>query len=140
MTLPQIELKNDTISARGGNDIILDPSNGTLNLKGKVIVPAPLVDNNAATKLYVDQTATGLKVQPHVALATTIHDGDITLSGTQTIDGSGVVSDKRVLVKNQDDKDENGVYITNVGLWERANDFLPGTNISGYYVFVEGGN
>lgn len=52
-------------------------------------------------------------------LATT---GNITLSGLQTIDGSVTAADDRVLVKNQTDGRENGIYIASAGLWQRARD------------------
>lgn len=52
-------------------------------------------------------------------LATT---ADIALSGLQTIDGSVTVADDRVLVKDQTDARENGIYIASTGLWSRARD------------------
>jgi len=54
-----------------------------------------------------------------VRLATT---ANITLSGEQTIDGE-ITSDDRVLVKNQSDATENGIYVSSSGPWERATDF-----------------
>ena len=41
---------------------------------------------------------------------------NITLSGTQTIDGIAVVSDNRILVKNQTTASENGIYLVKAGL------------------------
>ncbi|MES0091002.1 hypothetical protein [Mesorhizobium sp. M0030] len=52
-------------------------------------------------------------------LATT---GNITLSGLQLIDGSVTAADDRVLVKDQTDGRENGIYIASSGLWQRARD------------------
>jgi len=48
---------------------------------------------------------------------------NITLSGTQTIDGIAVVADDRVLVKDQTTGSENGIYIASSTAWERAPDF-----------------
>lgn len=48
---------------------------------------------------------------------------NITLSGAQTIDSVSVVSDDRVLVKDQTDPRENGIYVASTGLWRRAKDF-----------------
>ena len=48
--------------------------------------------------------------------------GNITLSGTQTIDGVAVVANDRVLVKNQTTSSQNGVYIASSGAWSRSND------------------
>jgi len=54
-----------------------------------------------------------------VRVATT---ANITLSGTQTIDGIAVVSEDRVLVKNQDTGSENGIYLAKTTGWVRAKD------------------
>lgn len=48
---------------------------------------------------------------------------DITLSGEQTIDSIAAVADDRVLVKDQDDATENGIYTVATGSWSRAVDF-----------------
>ncbi|ESY02284.1 glycosyl hydrolase family 28-related protein [Mesorhizobium sp. LNJC405B00] len=52
-------------------------------------------------------------------LATT---ANIALSGLQTIDGSVTAANDRVLVKDQTDPRENGIYIASTGLWARARD------------------
>lgn len=54
-----------------------------------------------------------------VALATT---AAITLSGEQTIDGVAAVTGDRVLVKDQADQTENGIYVVDTGDWNRAAD------------------
>lgn len=48
---------------------------------------------------------------------------NITLSGEQTIDGVAVVTNDRVLVKDQTDGTENGIYIADTSTWQRAPDF-----------------
>ena len=47
---------------------------------------------------------------------------NITLSGTQTIDTISVSADDRVLVKNQTDASENGIYLCKSGSWVRTDD------------------
>lgn len=66
---------------------------------------------------------------------------NITLSGTQTIDGVAVVADDRVLVKNQTTGSENGIYLVAASTWERAVDF-DGTNDvkRGTLVYVHSGS
>lgn len=64
-----------------------------------------------------DDATISLKVP--VKVATT---ANITLSGAQTIDGVSVVANDRVLVKDQTDGTENGIYIAATGDWSRARD------------------
>lgn len=69
---------------------------------------------------------------------------NITLSGFQTIDGVTLTADdnnRRVLVKDQDDATENGVYIANSTLWLRAADFDGnGDFVKGTRLFVNEGS
>jgi uncharacterized cupin superfamily protein len=55
-----------------------------------------------------------------VRVATT---ASITLSGLQAIDGVTVAEDDRVLVKDQGDSEDNGVYAASTGAWSRTKDF-----------------
>lgn len=65
---------------------------------------------------------------------------NITLSGTQTIDGVAVVADDRVLVKDQTTASENGIYVASANAWERAIDFNGNTEVKkGTLVYVHSG-
>lgn len=65
---------------------------------------------------------------------------NITLSGTQTIDGVAVVADDRVLVKDQTTASENGIYVVSANAWERAIDFDGNTEVKkGTLVYVHSG-
>jgi len=55
-------------------------------------------------------------------------DGNITLSGTQTIDGVSVLVGDRVLVRRQSNQTQNGIYVVASGSWTRATDFDTGSN------------
>jgi phage-related tail fiber protein len=55
---------------------------------------------------------------------------NITLSGTQTIDGVSVSVDEIVLVKDQTDGRDNGAYVVKGGSWERTCSFSGGTLVS----------
>lgn len=66
---------------------------------------------------------------------------NIALTGTQTIDGVAVVAEDRVLVKDQTDASENGIYICKATGWQRARDF-DGTDdvVKGTRVYVHSGS
>tara|TARA_Y100001938_G_scaffold149211_1_gene235291 strand:- start:1562 stop:2932 length:1371 start_codon:yes stop_codon:yes gene_type:complete len=96
----------------------------------------PSSDNQLARKAYVDAVAQGLDTKDSVKAATT---ANITLSGTQTIDGVSILADDRVLVKNQSTGTENGIYVCAGGSWSRASDFASGTQEAGAYCWVEQG-
>ena len=99
----------------------------------------PTQDSDAATKQYVDLAVQGLDLKASTKVATT---GDITLSGAQTIDGVSVVAGDRVLVKDQTDASENGIYVAAAGAWARAADAdgnPDGEVTSGMFTFVEQG-
>lgn len=99
---------------------------------------SPTSDNDAATKAYVDAARLGLDVKESVRVATT---ANITLSGTQTIDGIVVVSGDRVLVKDQSTASQNGIYIVDSGSWTRASDANSDAKVTaGLFAFVSEGS
>lgn len=80
---------------------------------------------------YIDTDATGSGpggAEIPCRLATT---GNISLSigGMFTIDGTLTGVGDRVLVWNQTDPSENGIYIASTGPWQRADDFKDAKNI-----------
>ena len=110
-----------------------------MNSNNIVNVAEPTQSHHAATKAYVDAVKTGLDVKDSVKVATT---ANITLSNTQTIDGVAVTVGDRVLVKNQTDQTENGIYVVANGAWARSEDAdnTPANEVSGgMFTFVEEG-
>ncbi len=79
----------------------------------------PTAAQDAATKNYVDNLTTGVSWKASVRAATT---ANITLSGTQTVDGVALSAGDRVLVKNQSTSSANGIYVVAAGAWSRATD------------------
>lgn len=112
-----------------------DTMTGALVLSGD-----PTVALGAATKQYVDSVASGLNVHPAcitatlVSLSATYNNGTsgvgATLTGTGSlpvIGGYAAAINDRILVKDQIDQVENGIYVVTetVGNWvlTRADDF-----------------
>ena len=79
----------------------------------------------------------GLAIKAAVRAATT---GDITLSGLQTIDGIALAAGDRVLVKDQADATQNGIYTASSGPWSRSVDAASNSQwASGTQVLVASG-
>lgn len=110
---------------------------GTFDFSSGVVeVATPSSASHAATKAYVDNAAVGLYWKAPVRAATT---ANITLSGTQTIDGISLSAGQRVLVKDQTSAPENGIYTVASGSWSRAADMDAAGEFSGTAMFVQEG-
>ena len=116
--------------------------NAKLNLSGGTLTGAltlsgaPTQASHAATKAYVDNVTAGLNFHPPVRVATTFN---MMLAGTPGIDGVTVAPGDRVLVKDQTNQTQNGIYVVDSGQWVRAVDANndPVNKISGGdFVFV----
>ena len=97
---------------------------------------SPTNDSDAATKGYVDALAQGIDAKASVVVATT---ANITLSGTQTIDGVAVSVGDRVLVKDQSTSANNGIYLVASSSWTRTTDANSWTELVAAFTFVEQG-
>ncbi|HXB12868.1 MAG TPA: hypothetical protein VNZ45_12850 [Bacteroidia bacterium] len=109
---------------------------GTLNLNTHAItnVVNPTNPQDVATKNYVDATAQGLDVK---ASCRAVATSNITLTGTQTIDGVALSVNDRVLLIGQSTAAQNGIYTVQSGSWTRPSDANTGTNlVSGSFVFI----
>jgi hypothetical protein len=115
-----------------------DAMTGSLNLNNNSITNLldPINSYDAATKNYVDNAVTGLSWKAAATAATTTN---ITLSGTQTIDGVAVSIGQRVLVKNQTDATTNGIYNVDSGSWTRAVDSSTPDEINGAAIYIKSG-
>jgi len=119
---------------------ITSATNTTINavtLTTGTISTTPSGSTDIANKAYVDTVAQGLDTKASVVAGTT---ANITLSGTQTIDGIALVSGDRVLVKNQTLPANNGLYLCAAGAWTRTTDMDTWAEVPGAYVFVETGS
>jgi hypothetical protein len=103
----------------------------------------PSSSSDAATKAYVDSYAEGLHIHASAVAATTTNisiANDLMVG--DTIDGVNLASGNRVLVKNQTNAAENGIYeVQPSGSAIRAADFdAPAEVDGGDFIFVTGGN
>ena len=82
-----------------------------LNVSRIVNLPDPINDSDAATKRYVDALVEGLNWKDNVRVAST-SNVNISSPGS-SIDGVTLSVGDRVLLKDQTDPKENGIYIFN---------------------------
>lgn len=76
---------------------------------------------HVANKQYVDAAVAGAG-NPAWQSVRAVASTNITLSGTQTIDGIGVIAGDRVLAAGQTTASANGIYVVAAGAWSRATD------------------
>ena len=124
-------LQSASFSTSGSGNIT---AGGDLIATGNAYVST---NKKLATEEYVNSVQQGLDVKQSVRVATT---ENITLSGTQTIDGVAVVAGDRVLVKNQTNGINNGIYVVAAGAWTRSVDADVNADVTaGLFTFVSEG-
>ena len=163
IVVDDITINGQTVSTIVGNkDINLSP-HGT----GTVIVPSGYEDRSGfsdtslANKAYVDQVAQGLDTKPSCKYGTTVNltatyaNGTAGVGATLTASSNGALSvdgatpsvADRILVKDQTDASQNGIYVvTTVGdgstafvLTRATPEDQPAELTGGSFVFVESG-
>ena len=139
-TYTKITINGKGLATAGSQASLTDLSSPTasfsFNSQNLTNLLDPVNAQDAATKLYVDNTAQGLDAKASVICATT---ANISLTGTQTIDGIAVVAGNRVLVKNQTAPAENGIYVASASTWSRSTDMDTWAEVPNSYVWVETG-
>jgi len=128
-------LTNKTLTSPTINSATI--SMGTNKITG---LGDPTSAQDAATKAYVDAVKTGLDVKASVRAATT---ANITISNDlnvgDTLDGVTLADGDRVLVKDQTDATENGIYVAGATP-VRSGDANVGSELTGgTFTFVEEG-
>ena len=124
-----------TISTQAANSVAI--SGGTITGLG-----TPSSGSDAATKTYVDDLVTGLKTRIITRVATT---ANINLSNAlengDTLDGVTLATGNKVLVKDQTDATENGIYnVVASGAATRDTDYDTVAELAGQLVIVQEGS
>ena len=131
-------------SAYLANDVVtaakIDLS-GTFDFSsGTVSVATPTADAHAATKAYVDASAQGVHWKES-AIAASTANVDLS-SAPSSIDGVTLSADDRVLIKDQSDASENGIYVfasAGAGM-SRSDDANTAAKLEGAAVFIRQGS
>jgi hypothetical protein len=104
------------------------------------VAATPTADADVANKAYVDSVAQGLDIKASCLYTTT---GNITLSGLATQAngdwGSTLTAGDRILVKNQTNQAENGIYAAAASGWTRTADMNVWSEVPGAFTFIEDG-
>ena len=123
-----------TIATQNANNVTI--SGGSVTGLGD-----PSVSSEAATKNYVDQAVAGLRTRIIAEAATTANISLTTdLENGDTLDGVTLVTGDRVLVKDQTDATQNGLYIVVAsGAASRDPQFDTIAELSGQMIVVNQG-
>ena len=164
-SVTNVNIGSSTSGATGSLSVNLPATFNTTTL-----VPYPTAGGHAANKEYVDNIASGLTIKNQVIYTTTANLNSTYTAGTSDstgglgvgakltaavngaliLDGVGVTINQRVLVKDQTDAKQNGIYTTtdpgdgdSPWILTRTTDFngnlLAGTIKPGNYIFVTSG-
>jgi hypothetical protein len=133
---------NTTSTTNLNGDIILDPNGtGSVSVVNSRItdLDTPIDPTDAATKAYVDSIALGLDVK--LSVRTSTNGTNIALDNTTTsLNGITIVDGDRVLVKDQTNLAENGIYVASTtGFWVRSADMDSWNIVPGAFTFIEEG-
>ena len=163
LVIDDITIDGQSFTTTAANKNINISPHGT----GSIIVPSGYEDRagfqtqSLANKAYVDQVAQGLDTKPSCRLATTAdlsatyNNGTLGVGATLTASSNGALSidsvtpsvADRILVKDQTDASENGIYVvTTIGdgstafvLTRATPEDQPSELTGGSFVFVEEG-
>jgi|TARA_B100001939_G_C16927723_1_gene612487 hypothetical protein len=134
---------NELSSTNTDGNVSINPNGaGTVDVNTSKIVNVtdPTSAQDAATKAYVDSVKQALDIKDSVRVATT---ANITIASAlnngDTLDGVTLADGDRVLVKDQSDASENGIYVV-ASSPARSTDANTSAKVTaGLFTFVEEG-
>ena len=131
----RVSLGLGTIATQSASSVSI--SGGTITGLG-----APSNSSDAATKNYVDNLVTGLKTRIITRAATTANiDLSADLQNGDTLDGITLATGNKVLVKDQTDATQNGIYdVVASGTATRNTDYDTVAELAGQLVIVQEGS
>ena len=105
-------------------------------------MPSPSSGTDVTTKTYVDDLVAGLKTRIITRVATTANINLSTdLENGDTLDGITLVTGNKILVKDQTNQTQNGIYIVPAsGAASRDPDFDTVAELAGQLVIVQEGS
>jgi hypothetical protein len=140
--VPAVEYSSTSVKYNT-EELINFSNDGFIDFKGNTLrsTGTPVDIYDVATKNYVDNLTEGLLIKEAVVAASTGNlNLDTAVVNNSTIDKVTVVTGDRVLIKDQTDKKENGVYVVKAsGRPERSDDLDENHEFkNGVHVFVYG--
>jgi hypothetical protein len=97
----------------------------------------PVNPQDAATRAWVLANSAGVVSSTSVMVAST--GANLTLSGTQTVDGVALAAGNTILVKDQTTQSGNGIYTVAAGAWTRMSQMDTWAEVPGMLVSVQQG-
>lgn len=119
---------------------------GTITAAAVTGLANPVNGTDAANKSYVDASSAGLVIKSPVRAATISSNVTLVGGAPNTLDSVTLALNDRILVKNQTDGKENGIYYVTTlgtgsnGTWTRSTDADTSAElVTGSYTFITGG-
>jgi len=123
-----------------------DTMSGDLDMGTNAItnLASPTQSSDAATKAYADSISESLDIKESVRVCTETNIDLTSSSDPNPVDGVTLSDGDRLLLKEQTDGTENGIYVattaTDPTTWSRSSDADEDSEVtSGMFVFVESG-
>lgn len=125
----KIKLKNnEALKARNQADsadieiVKVNATDGVEFVNQPKYAGAPVANEDLANKAYILDVLAGLRDPKDAVQVASTANVDIATGGLINVDGVVVVAGSRVLLKNQTDDTENGIYVAAAGAWARSTD------------------